>query len=155
MSILRFKVQQKDLQEKMIIFSELNKFNDNSTIKENFDIWTQENKDLIETEYEFLRRNEYNQDIKDKLFKSIKYYYIKKLFKEKQQQKPIEKPAKVFISSEILDEMKKDIKKHFSKNPSFKPSETFVLFRENYIFMDEAPLKKAYKNQYFQIKNKK
>ena len=53
MSILRFKVQQRDLQEKMIIFSELNKFNDNSTIKENFDIWTQENKDLIETEYEF------------------------------------------------------------------------------------------------------
>ena len=155
MSILRFKVQQKELQEKMIIFSELNKFNDNSIIKENFDIWTQENKDLIETEYEFLRRNEYNQDIKDKLFKSIKYYYIKKLFKEKPQHKPIEKPAKVFISSEILDEMKKDIKNHFSKNPSFKPSETFVLFRENYIFMDEVPLKKAYKNQYFQIKNKK
>ena len=46
--------------------------------------------------------------------------------------------------------IKDDLTHQFKINPDFKPSETYELFKKN----DDPLIKKSYKNQYYQMKNK-
>ena len=84
------------------------------------------------------------------IYRSIKYYYVKKFTshdteKTTKQRGPVNK-----VSKEIMDKIKTHLQEEFHKNPKFKPSETFKLFKDG----DDPLLKKCYKNQYYQIKNK-
>ena len=53
-----------------------------------------------------------------------------------------------------MEQIQHDIEMAFNENPRFKPSQRFLEFKQNKQF-DEDKLKKAYKNQYYQIKTKK
>ena len=59
-------------------FSRLHKFEDRVTFKESFNEWCMENCSIIDEENETLFRNGYTKDIKDKIFRSIRYYFLKK-----------------------------------------------------------------------------
>ena len=50
----------------------------------------------------------------------------------------------------MMEQIKADLKHHFDTNPAFKPSETYEVFKKN----DDPLIKKSYKNQYYQMKNK-
>jgi hypothetical protein len=50
----------------------------------------------------------------------------------------------------MMEQIKADIIHNFNTNPKFKPSDTFKLFTTS----EDPIIKKCYKNQYFQIKNK-
>ena len=52
-----------------------------------------------------------------------------------------------------MEQIQQDIQEALQINPRFKPSHRFIAFKENKNY-DEMKLKKAYKNQYYQIKSK-
>ena len=151
-SILRFKIHQSELIHEMIHFADLHKFDESCVIKSEYALWLEKHRPLIEEEKEFLQRHKYKQPLEDKIFKSIKYYYMKKNDVEK-----IEKKRDYsFIPKTIMEIIKNDICEQLEKDPSFKPKLRFELFKKSISMenLEESKLKKAYKNQYFQIKNK-
>jgi hypothetical protein len=151
MAIHRFKFST-ELNDKIQIFANLHMYDEN--FKESFNTWceTEEMSQLIENENEYLSRHNYTVDTKHKIYRSIKYYYVKKFTSHDiPEQKIRNTPVKV--SKDIMDTIKTHLKEEFEKNPKFKPSETFDVFKE-LIKNDDPLIKKCYKNQYYQIKNK-
>ena len=149
MKIHRFKCSP-ELNQEIMNFSEIHKFDIDETLAEHFNDWMEKHKDLIEREEDFLKRHEYEDDIKSKIFKSIKYYYIKK-FTEKAEKKKHEKKEIHKIDSDVMQAIKNDLLRHFEIDPKFKPSVTYELFKTS----DDPLIKKSYKNQYYQMKNKR
>ena len=147
MKIHRFKCSP-ELNQEIMNFSEIHKFDIDETLQEHFALWLEENKDLITRESEFLKRHEYDDPIETKIFKSIKYYYIKKFTREPEKKKEKKKAEK--IDPAIMQLIKTDLEQQFQTNPNFKPSETYEKFKRN----DDPFIKKSYKNQYYQMKNK-
>jgi hypothetical protein len=134
-------------------FSNIHKFDIDTTLLDSFNDWieTKHIKELIDTEEAFLLRNGYELSIRKKVFKSIKYYYIKLFNKQIIENEKIEERKKTVKQPiDLMDEIKADLKLNFEKNPKFKPSETYKLFKKN----DDPFIKKSYKNQYYQMKNK-
>ena len=123
MKIHRFKCSP-ELNQEIMNFSEIHKFDIDETLLEQFEGWLEQHKDLVTREAEFLRRHEYEDPIETKIFKSIKYYYIKKFTKEPEKKKVKKKAQKI-------DPQMMQLKKN-----------------------DDPLIKKSYKNQYYQMKNK-
>jgi len=159
MAIHRFKCSN-ELNEKIMEFSDIHKFDSKDNLKEQFETWLKENHTLIENEKQFLKENEYEGEIYIKIFKSIKYYYIKKfLEKDEEKENKKDKERKERKSCDLLKEIKEDINHHFKTNRYFKPSDTYPLFLEKHMQdvetqNTETHIKKCYKNIYYQIKNK-
>jgi hypothetical protein len=147
MKIHRFKCSA-ELNQEIMNFSQIHKFDIDETLLEHFKSWCEEQADLITREEEYLKRHEYDDSIQTKIYKSIKYYYIKKFTREPEKKKEKRKATK--LDPQIMQEIKADLEHHFQTNPDFKPSETYEKFKKN----DDPLIKKSYKNQYYQIKNK-
>jgi len=105
----------------------------------------------VNAEREYLNKHGYEEDIESKLYKSIKYYYIKKYSTDSPKPLPVVR-SYVPLPKEIMDQIKTDINEAFADNPRFKPSVRFECFKKDVEF-DGDKLKKAYKNQYYQIKS--
>jgi hypothetical protein len=148
MKIHRFKCSA-ELNQEIMNFSQIHKFDVDETLSEHFTEWLEQHNDLITRESEYLKRHEYDEPIETKIYKSIKYYYMKKFTTEPPKKK--EKKKAVKIDPQIMQQIKADLDHHFQTNPDFKPSETYEQFKKN----DDPLVKKSYKNQYYQIKNKR
>ena len=155
MAIHRFKCSD-ELNKEIMEFSDIHKFDSKENLIEQFDSWIKENLivQLIEKEEEFLKINSYDGDIHMKIFKSIKYYYIKKFLEDEQKEKKQKKKPSYF-PKEFLKKINLDIDSNFEKNRSFKPADSYKVFLENNDLADTDSVKKCYKNIYYQIKNKK
>ena len=147
-AIHRFKFSS-ELNEEIQAFSTKHLFDNAETLIENFEEWYTKMTDLIEKENEFLVRHKYEMPIKQKVFKSIKYYYVKK-FKENEKSDPKRRTTFNRIPQEIMDGIKEDLIYQFNKDVTFKPAETYAKFKKE----DNSLIKKSYKNQYYQMKNK-
>jgi hypothetical protein len=160
MAIHRFKCSD-ELNKEIMEFSDTHKFDSKENLIEQFDSWIKGGlvMELIEKEEYFLKTNNYDGDIHMKIFKSIKYYYIKKFLEdeteknEKKEKKEKKKPT--YFPKEFLAKINADIDHNFQTNRSFKPADTYKLFLENHDLPDSVSVKKCYKNIYYQIKNKK
>jgi len=124
-------------------------FDNDETLIENFEEWYEKMAELIHTENEFLSRHHYELPIKQKVFKSIKYYYVKK-FAANEKNEPKKRTGFNKIPKEIMDSIKEDLIYQFNKDATFKPAETYEAFKKE----DNPLIKKSYKNQYYQMKNK-
>jgi hypothetical protein len=155
MAIHRFKCS-KELNEAIIQFSEKHKFDDGDLLETQFAQWldTPSIKAIVEDEKNYLLRHQYETDIEVKIFKSIKYYYIKKFLKpeEKKEKKPRQH---ILLPTELKEAIQADLKKHFLESPQFKPSDTSASFDVSTYSFSEDVIKKCYKNQYYQMKHKK
>jgi len=153
MAIHRFKFSS-ELNDKIQLFANIHMYDEK--FKESFNEWceTPEINELIVSENAYLSRHNYTTDTKNKIYRSIKYYYVKKFTSHNTDKKEIHKETrqnKNKVSNDIMEKIKQHLQIEFNKNPKFKPSKTFKEFIQN----DENPLiKKCYKNQYYQIKNK-
>ena len=159
MAIHRFKSSD-ELNKEIIHFSDIHKFDTKENLIEQFDSWIKEKLiyDLIKKEEDFLQINSYEGDIHMKIFKSIKYYYIKKFREEKKdekEEKKNERKSPSYFPKEFLTLVYLDIEHNFDTNRSFKPADTYKLFLEKNKLEDTYSIKKCYKNIYYQIKNKK
>ena len=159
MAIHRFKCSNV-LNKEIMEFSDIHKFDSKENLIEQYESWIKQTRicELIQKEEEFLQVNSYDGDIHMKIFKSIKYYYIKKFIDpeenmEKKEKKEKKKPT--YFPKEFLKKIYEDIEYNFETNRSFRPADTYPIFLEKNELKDKNSIKKCYKNIYYQIKNKK
>ena len=153
MTIHRFKFSD-DLNVEIQKFANLHIYDNKEDFKESFDKWCELPiiKDLIDKESEFLYRYQYKTDITTKIYRSIKYYYVKK-FSLNNNKEPKKRERKYDIDQDILQNIKTHILEQFTINPNFKPSKSYTEFCKINSKFDNNYIKKCYKNQYYQIKN--
>lgn len=146
--IFRFKISNPALYDAMIDFASLHKFEDKTTLKKNYQTWVEDSiiAELITKEEEFLKSQEYDlekNNIKKKMFKSIKYYHIKNMLKSMEgdtaklndkSMEPNEKNVrkKNIVFSKILLQHVKDFMQENINKDDFKPSVYYALFLDSH-----------------------
>lgn len=149
-------------------FSKVHQYDDRKDFKEAWEIWTEDNSELVELEVRRLTNLGYDGDILDKMFKSARYYFRKKSTEKKA---PTKRRVYVGSQKDLLEAMDEDIKSNISSG-DFKPSDGFDEFcKKNIDILKEqvnilchaglrdsneikAKIKKTYKNRYFLIATK-
>jgi len=109
---------------------------------------------VVENEKNYLARHHYETDIEVKIFKSIKYYYIKKFLKPEVVKEKKTRNHQL-VPKELKEAIQADLEKQFSESPTFKPSDTFERFDISKYSIPPESIKKCYKNHYYHMKQKK
>lgn len=166
--IFRYKFSQSFIDE-MYVFSKVHQYDSRHDFKDAWNIWTENNSELIANETLRLENMNYMGDIMDKMFKSARYYFRKKSTIKKD---PSERGIYVNLDKELLYAMDEHIKRNISSKIKTKPSNSVKEFQQintEYIkektqhlcqeegfdeSMMENKIKKTYKNRYFMIHNK-
>ena len=161
-NIFRYKFSN-DFTQPLYQFSKIHQYDHRKDFKEAWNIWVEENEDLVNKEVRRLTELDYKGDILDKMFKSARYYFRKKSTEKKEPQK---RRVYVGIQSELLSAMDKHISSN-KKNEDYKPSNGFDDFCKQYIDLLKVEvtnlcksgikdseeiknkIKKTYKNRYF------
>jgi len=165
--IFRYKFTQ-EFMNILYEFSKIHQYDDRKIFKESWEKWVEDNNDKIIEEENRLKSLNYDGDIKEKMFKSARYYFRKKSIVKKEAKKRREY---ISIDKCILSIIDEDIKQNM-RTKILKPSEYFENFckesedvinneimRMNQIDINDDELikekiKKTYKNRYF-LSNKK
>ena len=173
--VFRFKLN-KNIEELILEFSKLNFNKDKEHFNSNWQIFLNNNSEIIENEKERLIRSGYSGNFDQKIYKSARYYYSKKnnfitnntcILTDKVEKSKLVNNY-IFVSDELLNNFDNHIKCNLNK-PDYKPSTGYEEFLNNnkllissevvllindfgleksYIFLK---LKKTYKNRYYQI----
>ena len=161
-SIYRYKFTD-DFTQELYKFSKIHQYDHRKDFKEAWQIWTEENENLVDSEVRRLANLCYDGDVLDKMFKSARYYFRKKDTNKKEPQK---RRVYIGVQKELLDAMDEHIVSNIN-NKDYKPSEGFSLFCKEKIeilkeevnrlckagFIDsneiKDKIKKTYKNRYF------
>jgi hypothetical protein len=152
MAIHRFKCSPL-LNQHIQHFSQIHQYDEAEQLLSEFEIWLKSEPihTLVEQEQIYLSRHNYDLPIDVKIFKSIKYYYIKKVDTTKGATATMQVTR---LPKEVLSQMAQTLTEAFVKDPTFKPSKLFV----STDYPEDIPLdalKKAFNNQYYQMKHKK
>ena len=155
MAIHRFKCSPL-LNQHIQAFSQIHQYDDPEQLLSQFEEWFQKEpiKSLAAQEQTYLSRHNYDLPIDVKIFKSIKYYYIKKEKEKEDTVKDAPKRSVVRIPKEVLSQMVEILDRAFLADPTFKPSRLFDA-RDYPEDLPSPMLKKAFNNQYYQMKHKK
>ena len=167
-NIYRYKFTNEFMLE-LFKFSKIHQYDHRKDFKEAWEIWTENNDELIEDEIRRLNNLGYDGDVLDKMFKSARYYFRKKSTEKKE---PAKRRIYVGSQKDMLDAMDQHIKSNINSG-NFKPSDGFDEFcKENVNLLKEEvgilcragitnsdeikeKIKKTYKNRYFNISNNK
>ena len=165
-NIFRFKFDD-NLTVEMQNFARIHKHDSRLDFKENFEDWFNNNSELINREKFRLDSIGYEDNIKVKLFRSIKYYYIKKSpnkttekatrpMKYIQHQKEFTHIITNYISTECIPLKKspKDSYKSFLEGFENEIISEINQLNEKFDVLKEPAenkIKKTFKNQYFQL----
>ena len=150
-------------------YSRIHKFDDAAAFKDNWQIWCDENKEIIKTECDRLAKDGYEGDALVKMYKSARYY-----FKNKSNEKTDVKKRRQYVG--LNPEFRDAIDNHISSvslRQELKPADGYINFMDNgdntellrleklrlesYDFTKEEILskfKKTYKNRYFTMRKK-
>jgi hypothetical protein len=149
-------------------FSKIHQYDHRTDFKEAWQLWIDENDDIVSNEERILSSSGYDGDILDKMFKSARYYFRKKSTEKKE---PVKRRKYCGLSKDVLDAMDKHIESNIT-NDDYKPStgfESFCMIHSELIqnestrlitsgFKDSVEihekLKKTYKNRYFMFISK-
>jgi hypothetical protein len=168
--IYRFKFTE-DFMQELYQFSKIHQYDERKDFKEAWELWTEENQDIINEETTRLESLGYDGDVLDKMFKSARYYFRKKSTEKKE---PKQRRHYISVTRELLDAMDHHIEENIF-NDDYQPKTGFISFcKSNEKILKESitkifeqgvkdsdliedKIKKTYKNRYFmmtQIKNK-
>ena len=149
-------------------FSKIHQYDHRKDFKEAWNIWTEENDNIVSEEVRRLTNLGYDGNILDKKFKSARYYFRKKSTEKKA---PAERRNYIGVQKDLLDAMDYHIKSKLNDD-DYKPSDGFdefcktnlellkeevnVLCRNGITNSEEIKkkIKKTYKNRYFLIISK-
>ena len=166
-NIFRYKFTD-DFTGELFKFSKIHQYDHRKDFKEAWNIWTEDNDDIVSEEVRRLTNLHYDGDILDKLFKSARYYFRKKSTEKKE---PLKRRDYIAIQRDLLDAMDDHIKSNISGD-DYKPSDGFdefckanidllkeevnILCRNGFTNSVEIKnkIKKTYKNRYFLIISK-
>ena len=166
-NIYRYKFTD-DFTKEMFKFSKVHQYDHRKDFKEAWNIWTEENDNIVSEEVRRLTNLGYDGDILDKMFKSARYYFRKKSTEKKA---PAERRNYISVQKDLLDAMDDHIKSKLQED-DYKPSDGFdefckinidllkeevnMLCRNGFTNSEEIKkkIKKTYKNRYFLIISK-
>jgi hypothetical protein len=149
-------------------FSKIHQYDHRKDFKEAWQLWIEDNDDIVTNEVRLLSSSGYDGDILDKMFKSARYYFRKKSTEKKE---PAKRRKYCGLSKDVLDAMDKHIASNIT-NDDYKPSMGFesfcviniALLKEEASrliingFNDSGEIhekhKKTYKNRYFMFISK-
>lgn len=178
--IYRFKTSNDNLYEQMVLFADKNRFLNKADLKDAYEKWIEEPEIrlMILAEEELLERNCYDlgkNNITQKIFKSIKYYHIKKLTSKVPTNANTQKDKRkkeIVFSKELLESVRQVLQESRDLKPSqyyeqFTNEHKDIIEREKSRLRCEpeneeqsscfdAKMKKMMKNQYYTMfqKNK-
>lgn len=161
-AIFRFKFTE-DFMKELFKFSKIHQYDERKDFKEAWNIWIDENNELVDSEMQRLIMLRYEGDIINKMFKSARYYFRKKssVRIEPKQRRPY-----ISVNTELLEAMDNHVKDNIGKE-GYQPKTGFVSFcKENEVILKQTitkifeqgiknteiiqdKLKKTYKNRYF------
>jgi hypothetical protein len=158
--VLRYKFSD-EIVELMQDFSKIHRFDTREIYNDNWKLFVESNKDAIDTEQRRLNDIGYEGCIKDKMYKSTRYYFKKKNKSvetvETADKKTVKRKKYVTVGKEILDLMYEHIQTGISKD-NYKPDTGFNEFESTIAGYDrfnsdeKDKYKKAYKNMYYRYK---
>jgi hypothetical protein len=167
-NIYRYKFTD-DFTVELFIFSKVHQYDHRKDFKDAWNLWLEDNDDVVNAEIRRLINLGYDGNIMDKMFKSARYYFRKKSTEKKA---PAERRQYIGVQKELLDAMDNHITAKINRHDG-KPSESFDDFCKNNISVLEEEIailvkngitntaeitekiKKTYKNRYFlQVKHK-
>lgn len=161
-TIYRYKFREEFVGE-LYKFSKIHQYDHRKDFKEAWQLWVDENDDIVSDEVRVLNNSGYDGDILDKMFKSARYYFRNKSTEKKE---PMKRRKYCGLSKSVLDAMDKHISSNIT-NDDYKPSAGFESFctSNRELLKDEVSrlithgftdsyethdkLKKTYKNRYF------
>jgi hypothetical protein len=161
-NIYRYKFTD-DFTTELFKFSKVHQYDHRKDFKEAWEIWMEDNDELVNNEVRRLTNLSYDGDIIDKMFKSARYYFRKKSTEKKA---PLERRDYVGTQKDMLDAMDSHIKSKINDD-NYKPSDGFDEFCKSNLellkeeisnlckngFTDsneiKQKIKKTYKNRYF------
>lgn len=152
----------KDCIEELEHFAQLHKFDERKQFKEAWTKWVESHQSLIDDETN--RAADYDGDIVDKMFISVRYYYRKKALKPPAENKPRKKY--VSLDREFLATIDKYlfnlIQSSLNQNTMVSetvPANAYELFCEQqlhtieHLNCSDDKLKKTFKNRYYMMKH--
>ena len=166
-NIYRYKFTN-DFTNELYKFSKIHQYDHRKDFKEAWEIWIDDNSNLVDDELRRLTNLGYDGDVLDKMFKSARYYFRKKSTEKKE---PVKRRIYVGSQKDLLEAMDDHIKCNISSG-EFKPADGFDEFcKKNVdILKDQvnqlirsgitdsneikSKIKKTYKNRYFLIISK-
>ena len=152
------------LLEPMKYFAKLHSHDTKEQFVDAWELWKDENKEIITRESTRLTELGYRGDIYKKIYKSVRYYFSKKPSKKTE---PKERKKYCSINKDILEKMDSHIMKTYAKSTKDKPCVSYDTFMDiNHDLMCEEQnrlrdtysmskdeiinkFKKTYKNRYF------
>lgn len=163
-TIYRFKFSNNAI-EKMVEFSNIHRFDEIPLFRDAWERWCVQNNNIIELETTRLKEVGCDKDVKEKMYKSVRYYYKNKASVKREAKK---RRQYISIDSEILLSMTNHIETVAFIN-NYKPEYAYNNFVSNQIFnkgLDEEiqriqdehnlsepevekKIKKTYKNRYY------
>ncbi len=167
-NIYRYKFTE-DFTNELFKFSKIHQYDHRKDFKEAWNVWIEENDEIVNDEIRRLTNLGYDGNIQDKMFKSARYYFRKKSTEKKA---PSTRRDYVGVQKTLLDAMDEHIQNKIDGN-NCKPSESFDDFCKNNIDLlkeevsilcrngitnnveIKQKIKKTYKNRYFLITNNK
>ncbi len=163
--VFRFKFSN-ELLDLMKEFSQVHQHDTKDNFSDNWSLFLDKNKDLIEVEERRLKENGFVGSINDKMYKSVKYYYAKKGCGcgggggggeggEGGVKKKVERKKYVSVGYDVLVMMNKHISENIKKE-DYKPDKGFNEFINDIDNIDKDSddykrYKKAYKNMYYRF----
>ena len=166
-NIYRYKFTN-DFTNELYKFSKIHQYDHRKDFKEAWEIWIDDNSNLVDDEVRRLTNLGYDGDVLDKMFKSARYYFRKKSTEKKE---PVKRRIYVGSQKDLLEAMDDHIKCNISSG-EFKPADGFDEFcKKNVdILKDQvnqlirsgitdsneikSKIKKTFKNRYFLIISK-
>ena len=162
--IYRYKFTDEFMNE-LYIFAKVHQYDHRKVFKEAWELWIEENNNIVVSEVNRLTELRYDGDIIDKMFKSARYYFRKKSTEKKALS---ERRVYIGVTKELLESMDKHITSRIIQE-HYKPSDGFhefckihidllkeqvhLLCKNGFINFDEIKnkIKKTYKNRYFLV----
>jgi len=152
---------------RILAFSKLYQFEERADYKEKWELWCEENNELILQETKRLIQLGYEGDVLDKMYRSSRYY-----FRKKKMEKNVPKKRDQYIS--LSKEFLQNIDTYITDNLklAIKPKEMFIQFCEIYNELIQTTtkelnekgyndreeidykIKKTFKNRYFNLTHK-
>lgn len=167
-NIYRFKFSQEFL-DHLQEFCRIHRFDESKKFKDDWDIWINENKKIIDIEKGRLKDAGYCGDCMKKMYKSARYYFKDKSI---EKNKPKKRRPYIGLDREFLDTI--DIHIDSIKEDNLKPAAALTDFLDKETYRDiirneklrlksyslddddiRDKFKKTYKNRYFIMKKKK
>ncbi len=161
-NIYRYKFTDEFISE-LFKFAKIHQYDDRHTFKEYWSKWLEDNDELVSDECSRLEELGYHGNVIDKMFKSARYYFRKKVIEKKE---PTKRRNYVGVDKTMLEAMDSHI-----KSTKLKPSDGFDDFCKNHIDLlkievvklcklnitdpneIKLKIKKTYKNRHFVVSN--